>query len=272
MKHLIAKIGIGIIIALLVWFASVLKQPTVIEPVNEPTFGDDSGALHPSAEGSTHNEWVNGQNAYSSNNSYATYQNVVATGENNFTAFGFSIPAGATIDGILVEVEAKTSFSTLNSTVYVYSTTDTSWSAGKSQTINNTESYRSHGGAADTWGMNWASTDFSDANFNVYVSIAAGSWTAYVDDIRITVYYTPTDPCAYSGSGDWPVNLGDNCYVTSDLYVPGQLILYDNTGAGSLNIIDGAFLAVEGIQTTSTRAYLQIESDDGSELKIWTAQ
>lgn len=81
-----------------------------------------------------------------------------------------------------------------------------------------------------------------------------------------------SDTCTPPVTGDWTVNLGDNCYVTSDTYIIGDLILIDNLGSGCLNVIDGATLAVAGWEATSTRDYLCLESDDGSALTIWTAQ
>lgn len=76
------------------------------------------------------------------------------------------------------------------------------------------------------------------------------------------------DTCTYSGTGNWTVNLGDNCYVKTNTYVSGNLILINNTGSGCLNVIDGAILSADSLQSTTTNPYLCIESDDKSQFNI----
>ena len=112
-------------------------------------------------------------------------------------------------------------------------------------------------------------------NFNSYNSPTDPTGGSAFDTYRVSIYATyelagPSDTCTPPASDDWTVNLGDDCYVTTDTYVTGNLILIDNLGSGCLNIIDGATLAVTGWEATSTRDYICLESDDGSELKIWT--
>jgi hypothetical protein len=99
----------------------------------------------------------------------------------------------------------------------------------------------------------------------------------YSADAKYSIYATYTagggaSTCTPPASGNWTVNLGDNCYVTTDKYINGNLILIDNTGSGCLNIIDGATLAVKQWEATTTRDYICLESDDNSKLKTWTPQ
>lgn len=70
--------------------------------------------------------------------------------------------------------------------------------------------------------------------------------------------------CTYSGSGDWYINSSDNCVISTDTYVNGNVNLL-NTGSGLLYIIDGATLACENINSTSTN----IDVEAGSHIKLW---
>lgn len=70
--------------------------------------------------------------------------------------------------------------------------------------------------------------------------------------------------CTYSGSGDWYINSSDNCVISTDTYVNGNVHLL-NTGSGLLYIIDGATLACENINSTST----DIDVEAGSHIKLW---
>jgi len=100
------------------------------------------------------------------------------------------------------------------------------------------------------------------------INIRASEYLGTTSDPYLSITYSIADSCTAPASGDWTVNLGDDCYVTADTYVIGDLILIDNTGTGCLNIIDGANLQVDSWGSTSTRPYICIESDDGSDISI----
>jgi len=154
--------------------------------------------------------WNNPNNAKVSDNVYA----MIELGESDYishylkaTNFGFSIPEGATIDGIVVEIERKKTADTLNdSSIKIiksdgsFGTTDKSIGAAWSTT----ESYISYGANNDLWGESWTATDINDANFGVGISAYSDQGDAYIDHIRITVYYTE----AATGT-NCQVNIGD---------------------------------------------------------------
>lgn len=143
--------------------------------------------------------WSTPTNIASSDDSYATSaigslqttQYLVATG------FGFSIPAGATINGITVEIEkSRTGLGSVNDLAVrivkggVIGSTDksnaTAWPT--------TDAYTTYGSSSDVWGETWTSTDINASNFGVMIrgtNNAARSATARVDHIRITITYTP---------------------------------------------------------------------------------
>jgi len=145
--------------------------------------------------------WTNPGNAFSSNNVYAT-RTVDGTTSHYIKClnYGFTIPATATILGITVNVERKSS-STANGGSFdaamrivqggTIGTSDRSTTT-QYTTADVTEA---HGGATDLWGLTWTPADINAANFGAAFaatkpSSAGGSHTVSVDFIEITVDYT----------------------------------------------------------------------------------
>jgi hypothetical protein len=168
--------------------------------------------------------WTNPTNAEVSDGVFATNAGNNSTGHyvkaNNF---GFSIPAGATINGILVGVLRKGTSSqggVADSTIKLLKggtyggnnyaqTTYVAWqpiiansSTARWSTTVGTAFY---GGCNDLWGQTWASSDINSSTFGVGVSPSHGSGkgsdTGSVDYISIQVFYTP----AATGSLPAPV-------------------------------------------------------------------
>lgn len=117
------------------------------------------------------------------------------------SGFGFTIPAGATIDGILVEIERKKVGSVTgvkDVSVKIIKSDGTLGTTNKADTATEwptSDAYKSYGGATDLWGETWDDTKINNANFGVYfigVQQRSGKNHSYpyVDHIRITVYYT----------------------------------------------------------------------------------
>lgn len=119
------------------------------------------------------------------------------------TGFGFSIPSGATINGIVVEVERKASANTASNTIVDTSVrivkggalgvNDDKATAGGWPT---TDAYATYGGSTDLWLETWTPTDINATNFGAAIAaeeVCTGTTavTASVDHIRITVSYTP---------------------------------------------------------------------------------
>lgn len=118
------------------------------------------------------------------------------------SSFGFSIPAGATIDGIVVEVKRKsdqTGNMTDNSVALICATRT---SADKGDTVTQwptVNSYATYGGSTDKWssGAAWdadlTAENINDSGFKLSFSAlenCSNADVAYIDHIRITVYYT----------------------------------------------------------------------------------
>jgi len=78
------------------------------------------------------------------------------------------------------------------------------------------------------------------------------------NDNKHSIYatYTPAgggDTCTCPTDGtDWYVNSSDNCYLSADCDLDDGGLYLLNTGGGAFNIIDGAELSVNKIESTST--------------------
>lgn len=119
------------------------------------------------------------------------------------TSFGFSIPTGATIDGIEVTLERSTQWSNSVKDTHArivksdasIGTTDKSntnfWDNVGTEVI-------TYGGSTDLWGESWAASDINSANFGFAVAAdnvnCCFSSQSDIDYIQITVYYTYTAP------------------------------------------------------------------------------
>lgn len=157
------------------------------------------------ARGGNVGAWTNASNVLASDNSYATgygLSGVSPTYTNYLTAtnFGFSIPSGATIDGIVVEIERKAiggvPFHIKDSILSLIKGGTISGDNKASGTDwDTTETYYSYGSSSDLWGLTLTDTDVNASTFGVALSVGAGatgkgSAAVVVDHIRITVYYT----------------------------------------------------------------------------------
>lgn len=143
--------------------------------------------------------WSNLGNAASSNNSYMTAalgSGSKTTQTGLFTNFGFSIPSGATIDGVEVLAERKTSTGTRgkDQTVSLIKGGTVSGNNKASATAYTTTDVQvTYGGPTDLWGLTLTDTDVNASNFGVAFrsnNNASGAATVSVDVVNIKVYYT----------------------------------------------------------------------------------
>jgi hypothetical protein len=147
--------------------------------------------------------WSFPDNAKISDNAYATLYGNAVSHYLKATNYGFSIPAGATINGILVEIERRGESEVAGYVkdyeVKIVKADGTIGSTNKADTVTHypsTDTYKSYGGIADLWGETWSPTQVNDSDFGVVLSSSLVSGGGpdygypYVDHIRITVYYT----------------------------------------------------------------------------------
>jgi hypothetical protein len=177
---------VGLLILPVVLFADATSATSPGTCADDAAVGDDA--------------WSNPSRATASDNSYSTAADSNAT-ETHYlkcTNFSFAIPAGATINGITLEIErntTSTSSEEKDSKVRIVKADGTIGTTDKaSATVwPATDAYATYGGAADLWGEIWTSTDINDADFGAAMSAtrvdSVGS--PRVDHYRITVTYTP---------------------------------------------------------------------------------
>ena len=145
--------------------------------------------------------WPNSGNVIASDRSYATaaFSGFSATKALHAAGYGFSIPAGATIDGIVLEIERKASGANeardngggvdlLNS-----SSTEVGDKGDTGTNYPTSDAYATYGSSADLWGVSWAASDINSANFGGSLGCTnlVSTTTVSVDHMRIIVYYTP---------------------------------------------------------------------------------
>lgn len=167
---------------------------------------DSQGAKFPSTAANDATvgtvDWASISNIEADDGVVASISGLSSGGASHYavaTNFGFSIPAGATINGIQVTVKkARNSSGTVvdNSVKLVKggvisgndkADTSTNWSA----TLTNT----TYGSASDLWGLSFTAADINASNFGVAFSgtesVAGPNPQQKIDAISITVTYTP---------------------------------------------------------------------------------
>lgn len=112
------------------------------------------------------------------------------------TNFGFDVPGGATIDGIIVEVERyKFSAGTIRDSILRLVKGGVVSGDNKAATATNwpgADTVATYGSASDLWGLTLTPADVNASDFGVVLSVAATNddATARVDYISITIHYT----------------------------------------------------------------------------------
>ena len=170
------------------------------------TANNTSGARSPSTAAG----WTTSTNVASSNNAYAT-ASIAASGQSanlDSTGFGFTIPTGATITGIQVDIERKASATSSieDYDVYVLKGGSATGITDHASTTDWTTSdaTRSYGNSSDLWGTTWTVTDINASNFGVRLkalNLTTSAKTASVDWVQITVFYTPLPSTTIGTSG-----------------------------------------------------------------------
>jgi hypothetical protein len=179
---------------------------TTAGPNSPSTVADNGGGAY---------SWSNPSNATSSNNSYAVCSGIsdgpdaALSNRLKATGFGFAIPTGATITGVVAEFEIKaaTGGSSVDVTdeevklVKAGTASGTNKGGGAGAGITNTEAYKSYGGSSDLWGNSLSPSDVNDSGFGVQWQGSFNednSSDISIDHIRITVYYTlPAIACPF---------------------------------------------------------------------------
>ena len=111
-----------------------------------------------------------------------------------FSTYGFTFPAGVSIRGIEVRLDAKVDSTSSSPKMCVQLSWDggTTWTSAKSTpTLGTSMGTSTLGSAADTWGRSWTTGNLSDANFRVRVINVSGSSSRdfSLDWVAVRVHY-----------------------------------------------------------------------------------
>jgi hypothetical protein len=157
---------------------------------------DDTG-LHSPSLSVLGGSFGNPDNAFTSNDVYAT--STATTQSQQYANFGFSIPAGSTINGIEALVEGKNSKLTGTRKFDIILSGDNGSAFTTSKTTENlstTDAVYTLGTSIDLWGGTWDQSKFSDANFRVKITSTFNQSprTMHLDHLQVKVYYTLPPP------------------------------------------------------------------------------
>jgi len=145
-----------------------MKSPTANS--SETTSGDNNGFEINAADAHV----VNSLFAFDNNSGSGTNTSCTSTQKDRhrFYDFDFNIPGTATIKGIEVRLDAKADSTSGAPKMCVQLSRDggVTWTTAKSTpTLTTSEATYIVGGPLDTWGITWALSDLSNANFRVRV-------------------------------------------------------------------------------------------------------
>lgn len=144
--------------------------------------------------------WSNTGNALAEDGAFASITGDGVNGNYRLGVygFGFNIPAGR-LDGVVVEAKAKASSAGPGLTLLLGTQIDSDvggGGAGKWNYPSTSLAWHTYGGAADMWSTTLTPANVNASAFGVQVMVeGGGSWTSGVtmdvDQVRVTIYYTP---------------------------------------------------------------------------------
>lgn len=176
-------------------------------------------------------------NVTASDNVYATAVHCNCCDQNTqcltVSDFGFAIPAGATINGIVLEVEKKR---TAGGTSGIVEDNGLQIMKGgvlvgpnKSQYGIDwplTDTYVTYGTSTDLWGTTWTPAEINASDFGVSLAsisyVCGATITTSIDHVRMTVYYTTTTGISGKADSD------GNTAVFPNPVVSGSSITFNN--------------------------------------------
>lgn len=139
--------------------------------------------------------WNNPLNASSSNNVYATtsLSSGQVTNYLEFSDFGFSIPSGTEIEGIMVSIEAKTSgYLSAGVVESCFLKDSVNYCDPTTLGFGTSDSILVSGGTQSDFGRTWTNTEINNANFTYRMAFKQrfSTPTVSVDAVTITIFYS----------------------------------------------------------------------------------
>jgi hypothetical protein len=260
--------------SLFVLMFSTLLAPIASAATGSTTIGPKSASLASDNAGVGTTAWTTPTNVYTSNGVYAT-QKLASAAAGHYlvaSAFGFSVPAGATVDGVTVDVQKNAAASSKsaivdNSVKLVKAGVVTGTSQATTTVWPSSNSYVSYGGSSAAWGASLTPADVNAANFGVAISAknnklsgTGATLAANIDHIRISVSYTlpatlnqasyglfenqdataPVNTTVFSHSSSVYGDSGSNGIATADLNGDGiKDIAMANNASSTVSVLIG---------------------------------
>lgn len=140
--------------------------------------------------------WANPGNITASDDVRAvvTVQSSIPSRYLRSTSHGFAIPTGATIDGIVAQIERHREGGVLTDSAVRLAKGGAPGGTNKASgsTWPTSDGTATYGSATDLWGQTWTPAEINDAGFGLCLSATktAGAMEARVDAMRLIVYYT----------------------------------------------------------------------------------
>ena len=214
MKHIASKLGVLTLVVAMIMVAAVNTATPI------PLSAAETGFAVPSsyADIDGRENFNQPQEGRISDDSYA-----VETGSENcsvsYYGFGFSIPPGNIIDGIVVTVEASKNSAGSDKTFDVSLSYDngTSWTAIKNTgAMTTTDNTCSLGGAADTWGYSsWTPAVINSDLFRVRLDVNGTVGSVKIDSTQAMVYYSLPGTTATVATSGNSSTYGDSVTFTA---------------------------------------------------------
>ncbi len=175
--------------------------------------------------------WSNLSGTDVSDNSYAQVSALILGNDSYWllaTDFNFGLPATTVICGVEVAMEKRASGLFQNvqdvGVQLVVNGNLTGENKAIAGTWPTTDTYFTHGGAADLWGEALTVADVNAANFGVGIQVDLSGFTvlpsAFIDHIQITIHYTSTLPIElgqFTASNSEPTSTIINWTTKSEL-------------------------------------------------------
>lgn len=169
--------------------------------------------------------WSNLSNASGEDGAYASVtmnESLQDSARLELTGFGFTgVPSDATIDGVKVEILRSASGMTNSATCHettlqliVGGNASGSNNAGLVTNWPSVPTYAAYGSSVYKWGLGLTAADVRAANFGIAIDVAVllpfvtGTCTANIDQVKMTVYYTPAAYKIFTTASTYAGNLG----------------------------------------------------------------
>ena len=137
----------------------------------------------------------------------------------SYFGFGFSVPSGNVIDGIVITVEANVSSVDSDKTFSVSLSYDngTNWTTTKNTGLMTTsDNIYTLGGAADNWGhASWTPAVINSDLFRVRLDVSGTSGVMKIDSTQAMVYYSLAGTTTTVASSANPSTYGDSVTFTA---------------------------------------------------------